>query len=170
MADLANTALREKSQRLRTPHRLDQVLESTVPGLDSPISGHLDINHNRVVESKGALDYIDIFVDNFLGITKGKKARQEEVKRAILYSLDNVLHPLLPTGLPTRQDPASLKNMKQVDSTWATQKNIFGWVIDSVGGTIHLPQHRVTRLTTMLQEVEGQRQVSRKRWQNFWGS
>ena len=49
VADLANTALREKTQRLRTPHRLDQVLESTVPGLDIPISGHLDINHNRVV-------------------------------------------------------------------------------------------------------------------------
>ena len=44
--DLANTALREKTQRLRTPHQLDQVSESTVPGLDSPISGHLDINHN----------------------------------------------------------------------------------------------------------------------------
>ena len=55
VADLANTTLREKNQRLRTPHRLDQVSESTVPGIDSPISGHLDINHNRVVESKGDL-------------------------------------------------------------------------------------------------------------------
>ena len=55
VADLTNTVLREKTQRLRTPHRLDQVSESTVPGLDSPISGHLDINHNRVVDSKGGL-------------------------------------------------------------------------------------------------------------------
>ena len=85
VADLANTALREKNQRLRTPHRLDQVLESTVPGLDSLISGHLDINHNRVVESKGALAYIDIFVDDFLGITQGNKDRREEVKRALLH-------------------------------------------------------------------------------------
>ena len=46
VADLANTALREKTQRLRTPHQLDQVSESNVPGLDSPISGYLDINHN----------------------------------------------------------------------------------------------------------------------------
>ena len=75
VADLANTALREKNQQLRTPHRLDQVSESTVPGLDSPISGHLDINHNRVVESKGALAYIDIFIDDFLGITQGNKDR-----------------------------------------------------------------------------------------------
>ena len=106
VAGLANTALREKNQRLRTPHLLDQVSESTVPGLDSPISGHLDINHNRVVESKGALAYIDIFVDNFLGITRGNKDRQEEVKRVILHSLDDVLRPLLLTDLPTRQDPA----------------------------------------------------------------
>ena len=110
-----------------------------------------------MVESKGALVYIDIFVDDFLCITQGNKARREEVKRALLHSLDNVLGPLLPTDLPTRQDPASSKKMKQDDSTWATQKNLLGWVIDSVRGTIHLPQHRFTRLTTMLQEVEGQR-------------
>ena len=109
VADLVNTTLREKTQRLHTPHRLDQVLESTVPGRDSPISGHLDINHNRVVESKGALAYIDIFVDDFLGITQGNKARLEEVKRALLHSLDNVLRALLPTDLPTRQYPASMK-------------------------------------------------------------
>ena len=59
VADLANTVLREKTQRLRIPHQLDQVSESNVPGLDSPISGHLDINHNGVVKSKGALAYGD---------------------------------------------------------------------------------------------------------------
>ena len=70
VADLANTALREQTPRLRTLHRLDQVLESTVPGIDSPITGHLDINQNRGVKSKGALAYINIFVDYFLGITQ----------------------------------------------------------------------------------------------------
>ena len=108
-----------------------------------------------MVESKGALAYIDIFVDDVLGITQGNKARREIVKRALLHSLNNVLRPLSPTELPTCQDSASLKKMKHGDSTWATQKNLLGWVIDSVRGTIHLPQHRVTRLTTMLQEVEG---------------
>ena len=94
MADLAHTALREKNQRLRLPHLLNQVLESTVPGLKIPITGHLDINRNRVVESKGALAYIDIFVDDFLGITQGNKDSQEEFKRALLHSLDDVLRPL----------------------------------------------------------------------------
>ena len=169
MADLANTEMKEQTPRLRTPHRLDQVSESTVPGLDIPITGHLDINHNQVVDSKGALAYIDIFVDDFLGITQGNKARREEVKRALLHSLDDVLRPLSPTDLPTRQDPASLKNMKQDDSTWATQKNLLGWVIDSVRVTIHLPHHRFTRLTTVLQEVEGQRRVLRKRWRKLLG-
>ena len=60
VADLANTALWEKTLRRRTPHRLYQVLESTVPGLGSPISGHSDINHNQVVKSKCALAYNDI--------------------------------------------------------------------------------------------------------------
>ena len=109
------------------------------------------------------------FEDDLLGITQGNKARQEEVKRALLHSLDDVLRPLLPTELPTRQDPASLKKMKQGDSTWATQKNLLGWLINSVRGTIHLPQHTVTRLTTMFQEVEGQRRVSRKRWRKLLG-
>ena len=131
--------------------------------------GHLDINHNRGVNSKGALAYIDIFVDDLLGINQGNKDRREEVKRALLHSLNDVLRPLLPTDLPMRQDPASLKKMKQGDSTWATQKILLGWVIDSVRGTIPLPQHRVPHLTTMLQEVEVQRQVSKKRWSKLLG-
>ena len=77
--------------------------------------------------------------------------------------------PLSPTDLPTRQDPASLKNMKQGDSTWETQKILLGWVIDSVRGTIRLPQHRVTCLTTIFREVEDQRQVSKKPWRNLLG-
>ena len=101
---------------MRTPHWLDQLSESTVPGIDSPITGHLDINHNQVVESKGALDYIDIFVDDLLGITQGNKAQREELKHALLHSLDDVLRPLSPTDLPTQQDPASLKKTKQGDS------------------------------------------------------
>ena len=48
-------------------------------------------------------------------------------------------------------------------------KNLSGWVIDTVRGTIQLPQHRVTRLTTMLQEVEGQRRVSQKQWRKLLG-
>ena len=35
VSDLANTALREQTQRLRTQHQLDQVSESPVPGLDT---------------------------------------------------------------------------------------------------------------------------------------
>ena len=94
VADVSNTALRKKNQWLRTPHRIDQVSESTVPGLDIPISGHLDINHNRVVEFKVDLAYIDIFVDDFLDITQGNKYRREEVKRTLLHSLDDVLRRL----------------------------------------------------------------------------
>ena len=123
-----------------------------------------------MVESKVALAYIDIFVDNFLGITLGNKARQEEVKRALLHTLNDVLCPLSPTDLPTRQDPASLKNMKEGDSTWATQKILLGWVIDSVGGTIHLPQQRVTRLTTMLQVWRANDESQGSDGRKFWGS
>ena len=140
-----------------------------MPGLDRPITGHLEINHNRVVEPKGALAYIDIFVDDFVGITQGNKARREEVKRALLHSLDDVLPPLSQMDLTTHQDPSSMKKMKQGDSTWVTKKILLGWVIDSVRGTIHLPQHRVTGLTTMSQEVEGQRRVSQKRWRKLLG-
>ena len=129
VVDLSYTSLREKTQRLHTPHQLDQVSVSTVYGIDIHISGHLKINKNLVVESKGVLAYIDIFVDDFLGITQGNKARQEEVKRTLLHLLDDVLRPLSPTNLPTRQDSASLKKMKQGDSTWATKKFFWGGLL-----------------------------------------
>ena len=51
-----------------------------------------------MVESKGTLAYIDIFVDDFLGITQGNKARQEGIKRTLLHSLDVVLRPPLANG------------------------------------------------------------------------
>ena len=51
-----------------------------------------------MIESRGALSYIDIFVDDFLGITQGNKARREEVKRALFHSLDDVLRPPLSDG------------------------------------------------------------------------
>ena len=75
-----------------------------------------------MVESKGALAYIDIFVDDFLGITQGNKARREEVKRVLLHLLDNVLRPLLPTDLPTRQDPASLKRLNRATARGTHKK------------------------------------------------
>ena len=80
-----------------------------------------------MVESNVALAYIDIFVDDFLGITQGNKARREEVKRALLHSINNVLRALFPTNFPTLQDSASLKKMKQRDSTWAKQKICCVW-------------------------------------------
>ena len=107
-----------------------------------------------MVESKGSLSYIDIFVDDFLGITQGNKARREELKRVLLHLLGDVLRPLSPENLPTRQDPASLKNMKQGDSTWSTQKNMLGWVIYSFRGTIHLLQHSSQSRDSMLWEVD----------------
>ena len=89
VVNLTNTALREQTPRLCTPHQLDQVLESTVPGLGSPISGHLDINHNRVVKFKGALAYIDIFVDDFRVSPKG--IRRGDRKSSALYCTNSTM-------------------------------------------------------------------------------
>ena len=123
MADLANTALREQTPRLSTLHRLDQVLESTVPGLDSPISEHLDINHNLVVDSKGALAYIDIFVDDFLGITQGNKARREKSNaRSVAFARRCAAPPLAdgPAHAPrpciTEKDEAGQHNVGKTNS------------------------------------------------------
>jgi hypothetical protein len=41
-----------------------------------------------------------------------------------------------------RRQPISLKKLLKGDACWATRKILLGWLIDTLKGTIELPQHR----------------------------
>ena len=67
--------------------------------------------------------------------------------------MDKVFRPLDPDDNPHQQEPALVKKLLKGDGTWNTRKIIFGWVLDTINGTIKLPLHCVARLNAILASV-----------------
>jgi hypothetical protein len=94
-----------------------------------------------------------VYVNDFIGPVQGGWAQNLHDKRILLSSLDEVLCHLDDEDNVHRQDPAFFKKMLKGDATWAMQKIILSWVIDTCAMTIQLPSHRVTRLFEILDSI-----------------
>ena len=97
------------------------------------------------------LAYIDVFVDDFLGLSQGRK-NGRRVRRILLHAVDDVIRPLEADD-GARKEPVSLKKLRQGDCSWSTVKTMLGWIIDTVNMTIHLPPHRIERLADILASI-----------------
>ena len=90
--------------------------------------------------------------------------------RTTLHSIDQVFRPLTSDDPPHRKEPASIKKMLQGDASWATQKLILGWNLDTVRETLHLPSHRLERLHLLLDMISPPRKrVSVRQWHQLLG-
>ena len=68
------------------------------------------------------------------------------------------------------KEPSSTKKMRQGDAAWDTVKEITGWVIDSVQGTVQLPVRRQQRLLELLAECpRTRRRASAQNWHKLLG-
>lgn len=89
--------------------------------------------------------------------------------RGMLCTLDRIFRPLLP-GKPFRQEPTLEKKLAKGDAAWSTRKTILGWVIDTVNGTLELPDHRFDRLCQLLDNIPPtQQRVGVRAWQKVLG-
>ena len=112
--------------------------------------------------------YVDIYVDDFVGLAQ--TPQQQRVRRILLGAIDEVFRPLSSTDAPTRQEPVSVKKLREGDGSWSTIKSVLGWIIDSEALTISLPPHRVARLKEILDEIPStQRRISVKKWHKILG-
>ena len=55
------------------------------------------------------LQYVDIFVDDFIGLAQDPKARR--VRRTLLHAVDHVFRPLSKHDSPFRSEPVSMKKL-----------------------------------------------------------
>ena len=55
------------------------------------------------------LQYIDVFVDDFLGLNQGR-ARGRRTRRILLHAIDSIIRPLSPNDNPHRREPVLLKS------------------------------------------------------------
>jgi hypothetical protein len=68
-----------------------------------------------------------------------------------------------------RNKAISLKKLRTVDGSWTTWKVVLGWVLDTICQTMELPVHRKLQLTSIFQDLQGQKRISRKTWEHYLG-
>jgi len=115
------------------------------------------------------LAYVDVYMDDFLGLAQGHPGLRERVRSTIFQSIDDVLRPNAPTDSQHRLEPISLSKLAKGDAKWATRKVLLGWIVDTVAETIELPDHRHLRLLEILDGLQGRHRVSLKDWHKALG-
>ena len=91
VADLANESLRSP-QPIR-PHKLDNRAESVAPPPAPPLAKkHAQLTCDPYLRRTNAklLAYVDVFVDNFLGLAQGPRHRLRHVRCTLFHVLDKV--------------------------------------------------------------------------------
>ncbi|KAL3810349.1 hypothetical protein ACHAXA_003078 [Cyclostephanos tholiformis] len=175
IADLANTRL--VAGATAQPHPLDDLAESiqSLVPLPPTCPSHVpSIPRDPALPRLGErLSYIDVFVDDFVGIAQDapdSSSNRRRVRRILLHAVDDVFRPLKPNDSPTRQEPVSLSKLQKGDCSWSTMKSVLGWIIDTSTLTIHLPSHRAARLAEILASIpRTQRRTSITKWHTVLG-
>lgn len=111
----------------------------------------------------------DVYVDDFILVAQTKRW-QARLMREALHAIDTILRPLQSHDPPTRKEPVSVKKLRQGDAHWSHQKQILGWIIDTVDGTLTLPPHRLQRFLELLDSVTpNTKRMATKRWHQILG-
>ena len=115
------------------------------------------------------LSYVDVYMDDFLGLAQGHPGLRERVRSTIFHSIDDILRPNCPTDSAHRSEPISLSKLAKGDAKWATRKILLGWIVDTVAETIELPEHRRLRFIEILENLHDRHRVSLKDWHKALG-
>jgi hypothetical protein len=178
IADMANAAL--KLNHIPGPHRLDSIADAPTTADPPLVSGaQTTLSDTTTVPlpplsspafHRRPLQYTDVYMDDFIGAVQGGPKRRQQARRIIFDTIDRVFRPLSPTDGKNRQEPISVKKLKKGDARWSTRKNVLGWVLDTVRETIELPQRRLDRLRSILDELPRSRtRISISKWQQILG-
>ena len=125
-ADLANASLENPSKQAtdrKTPHCLDNISKTAPLDIPPIMTAHIPYTPCTSLFKK-PLRYWDIYVDDFCGLVQGNQWTRRWVKQILLRLLDRVFHLLDDNDTAFRQEPVSIKKMKQGDATWTTSKAI----------------------------------------------
>jgi len=155
-ADIANTALQQNTALAQHPaERCTQIhpLPSTMTLEASQQPWQAD-------PPSQPLSYVDIYIDDFL--LAAQQRRLTRTMRSALHAISTVFRddPNSP-----RRPVISATKLQKGDASWATNKRILGWDINTERLTIALPAHRLQRLQSMLDPLLRQSRVSRRKWQ-----
>ena len=123
VADLENEALRAHAPTL--PHKLDNRAEAVWVKPDPSLNKQLGVlPRDPYLGRKNSqiLQYVDVFVDDFLGLAQGPRHRRRHVRRTFFHALDKVFRPLDSKDNEERKEVLSLKKLEAGDCSWSTCK------------------------------------------------
>ena len=108
-----------------------------------------------------------MFMDDFIQLGQGSPRRLNALRDHLLHSIDDVL--AQPLTEEQRNEAVSIKKMLRGDGSWATRKELLGWILDFMRQTLELPPHRKLALAGLFQSLKGKKRVSEKTWQRTLG-
>jgi len=111
------------------------------------------------------LTHADVYIDDFLLVAQ--RPYQLPLMNTFLNALDTVFHDPTPTN---RRQLVSASKLDKGDATFATQKRILGWDIDTHVMTLSLPSHRLEGMTELINNILDRKRVSRTTWQRLLGT
>ena len=116
------------------------------------------------------LEKFDVYVDDFIAVAQGTTPKLHQARRKLFHCIDQVLRPCNADDPSHRQEPISIKKLAKGDAKWDTTKEILGWIVDSVSGTIQLPPRRLQRLQELLDDLPAtKKRISTTKWQTILG-
>ena len=116
------------------------------------------------------LAYVDVFVDNFLGLAQGARHRRRHICRTLFHALDKVFRTLDRQDTKQRKEFLSFKKLEEGDCSWSTCQTMLGWIFDFINMTITLPPHRVARLKEIVSSIpRSKRRVGVDKWHRILG-
>ena len=98
------------------------------------------------------MEYVNIFADDFIGLAQ-QYSKGHRVRQILMHAIDDMFRPLDASDNQYRRQPVSVKKLMQGDYSWITIKLVLGWIIDSINMSIHLPPHRLDRLSEILASI-----------------
>ena len=164
VADLASKSL--CSHQPSKPHQLDNKAEAIAPLPAPPLEQeHAKLTRNPYLRLPKAklLAYVDVFVDDFLGLAQGPRHRRRHVRRTLFHPLDKVFRPLNRQDTKQHKEVLLTKKFEAGDCSWSTCQTMLGWIVDSVNMTISHPPSpphgaaKVDRLLNTAHPTQGRR-------------
>jgi hypothetical protein len=111
----------------------------------------------------------DVYVDDFISLVQGSTPRRQRHMRGLLHSVDRVFRPVDAQDSPHRKHVPSIDKFNKGDGSLQTVKNVLGWILDTVRGTLELPPHRRQRLSDIFEEVKGKTRIAVSKWHKILG-
>ena len=94
-----------------------------------------------------------MFMNNFILLTQGPLAQQQQVRQILLECLDSVIQPLDQSDRPKWKKAAFIKKLHKGDGCQMALKTVLGGLLNTELHTVQLPESRVQRLNEILAKL-----------------